>query len=207
MVVGGLLLAAGAGRRMGRPKALLRGPDGVPWVAAAVRVLAAGGCDPVLVVVGAEAEEVAALVPPPALVVVADGWVEGMGASLRTGLAELAASAGPEVEAVLVGLVDTPGVTPAVAGRLVATATGPASAAGAATHHGRGTAVLLRAGYGGVPGHPVVLGRDHWAGVAATARGDAGARAYLAGHVLDLVECGDVGDGRDVDEPDSGGGP
>jgi CTP:molybdopterin cytidylyltransferase MocA len=82
--VAALLLAAGAGRRLGGPKALLRDADGTPWVERAARRLAAAGCHPVVVVVGARASEVAALVPP-ALVPAADvveaaGWTEGMGA-------------------------------------------------------------------------------------------------------------------------------
>ena len=42
-------------------------------------------------------------------------------------------------------------------------------------------------------------GRDHWAGVVATATGDAGARAYLRGRTVTLVEVADVADGADVD--------
>ena len=49
-----LLLAAGAGRRMGRPKALVAGADGTPWVVSAVRTLRDGGCTDVLAVAGAE---------------------------------------------------------------------------------------------------------------------------------------------------------
>jgi len=94
MTVAGLLLAAGAGRRMGGPKALLRHPDGVTWVARAVRVLREGGCDPVLVVVGAQADAVEADVMADGVdgvsVVRAAGWAEGMGASLRSGLDALA---------------------------------------------------------------------------------------------------------------------
>ncbi len=192
--VAGLLLAAGAGRRMGTPKGLLRDPDGAPWVARSVGVLAAGGCSPVSVVVGAAAADVAALVPPDARVVEATGWDEGMGASLRAGLAALAAPAeatdvSDEPVAVVVMLVDTPGVTAEVVARL-ATRAAPEA--------------LARAGYDGVPGHPVLLGRDHWAGVAASARGDAGAREYLRGRDdVVLVECGDVGDGTDLDTPDA----
>jgi CTP:molybdopterin cytidylyltransferase MocA len=192
--IAGLLLAAGAGRRMGLPKALVRdGDDGAAWVTRSARTLAAGGCDPVLVVVGARAAEVSALVPPTARVVGAPGWAEGMGASLRAGLQAVTAAAAaepePDVVAVLVGLVDTPGVTPQVVARLVA----HASEAGAAG--------LARATYEGVPGHPVVLGRAHWSAVAAQAAGDAGARGYLAGRTVSAVECGDVGDGRDIDSP------
>jgi CTP:molybdopterin cytidylyltransferase MocA len=187
--VAALLLAAGAGRRFGVPKALLRDDDGVPWVERAARRLVHGGCSPVIVVVGARAAEAAAVVPPglvpPRDVVEAAGWTEGMGASLRAGLVALSARS-PAPDAVLVGLVDTPGTTVDVVRRVAAAA-------------GQGPSVLARAAFDGVPGHPVLLGRDHWAGVRAAAVGDAGARDYLRGRFVDLVECGDVGSGVDVD--------
>jgi CTP:molybdopterin cytidylyltransferase MocA len=63
--------------------------------------------------------------------------------------------------------------------------------------------VLARAAYAGRPGHPVLLGRAHWAGVAAAAVGDAGARGYLAGRAdVRLVECGDLATPDDVDTPE-----
>ena len=52
-----------------------------------------------------------------------------------------------------------------------------------------------------MPGHPVVMGRDHWLGVLDVAVGDQGARDYLAAHDHLLVECGDLATGRDVDTP------
>lgn len=190
--VGALLLAAGAGRRLGAPKALLRDPTGVPWVERAARRLVVGGCAPVLVVVGARAAEVAALVPPalvpPADVVEAAGWHEGMGASLRAGLVALVERS-PLPDAVLVALVDTPGMTGEVVRRVAAAVRGPAG----------GPAVLARAAFDGVPGHPVLLGRDHWAGVRGAACGDAGARDYLRSRTVRLIECSDVGSGVDVD--------
>jgi nicotine blue oxidoreductase len=186
--VAGLLLAAGAGRRMGGPKALLQDAGGTAWVTRAALVLSAGGCTPVLVVAGAAAEQVVPLLPEGVPSVVAADWAEGMGASLRAGLAALAripAAAG--ADAVLIGLVDTPGVDAAVVTRLLGVA---------------GPEVLARAAYHGKPGHPVLLGRRHWAAVAATAAGDAGARGYLAGRDdVRLVECGDVGSGDDLDVP------
>ena len=57
MTVAGLLLAAGAGRRMGGPKALLE-LDGEALVQRGIRLLHDGGCAPVVVVVGAAAEQV-----------------------------------------------------------------------------------------------------------------------------------------------------
>ncbi|WP_343946420.1 nucleotidyltransferase family protein, partial [Pseudonocardia zijingensis] len=92
---------------MGRPKALVA-LDGEPLVRRAVRVLADGGCGPLVVVVGAAAEEVEALLPAGVRAVVADGWAEGMGASLRAGLAALEALE-PVPDAALVHLVDLPG--------------------------------------------------------------------------------------------------
>lgn len=164
---------------MGRPKALLRDDDGTSWLVRAADVLAAGGCRGVTVVLGASAEEARALVPPGVGLVVAEDWVDGMGASLRTGLAGLTG------ESALVSLVDLPDVSADVVSRVLAAATGPAA--------------LARATYDGTPGHPVLLGRDHWAGVASAARGDRGARDYLATHEVTRVECGDLATGRDVD--------
>jgi CTP:molybdopterin cytidylyltransferase MocA len=190
--VAGLLLAAGAGRRMGGPKALLRHPDGEAWVTRAARMLAEGGCDPVLVVLGAAADQARALVPAGARVVVAMDWSQGMGASLRRGLFALIADRSAEREAappvaVLVALVDTPGVNAGVVARVRAAAAGPQ--------------VLARAAYRQVPGHPVLLGADHWQPAAEQAAGDAGARQYLAGRSVALVECADLGSGDDVDRP------
>ncbi|WP_201930928.1 nucleotidyltransferase family protein [Nocardioides donggukensis] len=178
MQVHGLLLAAGAGRRMGRPKALVD-----DWLSRGVRALRVGGCDPVTVVLGAASDEaVARLGDDLAMVVVATDWAEGMGASLRAGLAALS-----PLDAVLVTLVDLPDVGADVIARLLAAPVGATT--------------LRRAAYDGIPGHPVLLGRDHWAGVAESATGDRGARDYLAAREVEVVECGDLATGRDVDRP------
>jgi len=177
----GLLLAAGAGSRYGGPKALVRDADGTSWLLRAVHALVP--CDGVTVVLGASAAEVAQLLPPSVDVVVADDWQSGMGASLRSGLAAVTES---PADSVLVTLVDLPDVTPEVVGRVLAAQDGAAS--------------LARASYDGVPGHPVLIGRDHWAGVAAAAVADRGARDYLAEAPVTLVDCSDLATGVDVDE-------
>ena len=105
----GLLLAAGAGTRMGKPKALMRDPDGTSWLSRTVAVLQEGGCEAVTVVLGASADDAAPLLEDTgAAVVVAEDWSEGMGASLRAGLRALA---GSDAVAAVVMLVDLPDVT------------------------------------------------------------------------------------------------
>jgi CTP:molybdopterin cytidylyltransferase MocA len=179
--VEGLLLAAGAGRRMGKPKALVTDERG-PWLVRGVEILRAGGCRRVTVVLGAEAARAGALLTDPDVAVtVADDWAEGMGASLRAGLRSLE---GSDEDGVVVSLVDLPDLVPEVVTRVIEAGSGPAA--------------LSRATYDGSPGHPVLLGRDHWDGVIETAVGDQGARAYLADHAVTLVECGDLASGRDV---------
>jgi CTP:molybdopterin cytidylyltransferase MocA len=170
---------------MGRPKALVE-IDGEPLVRRALRTLADGGAAPLVVVLGARAAQVRPLLPADVNVVEAGDWADGMGASLRAGLTALESA---ETAATVVHLVDLPGVPAEAVARLCAAAGGPES--------------LARATYGGRPGHPVLIGRAHWAGVRAAAVGDAGARGYLAGRTdVRSVECGDLAVADDVDTPE-----
>lgn len=177
---------------MGGPKALLRPtPGGPTLLERAVTTLRAAGLERVVVVVGAAGDDVAALVTASGCEAVnAVDWDEGMGASLRAGLRFLAtAPPGGTPALALVTLVDLPDVTAEVVTRVL-----DAVSAGA-------RAALVRAAYDGVPGHPVAIGRDHWAGVTGAATGDRGARDYLRTTAHVLVECGDLATGRDVDVP------
>lgn len=183
MSIDGLLLAAGAGRRMGGPKALVRDDDGTSWLQRSVEVLREGGCDRVLVVLGAAVDEPRRLLHGSGVqVVVAPDWADGMSASLRAGLGTLTDGT---ADAAAVTLVDLPDVGAAVVRRVLAA---PVS-----------TATLRRATYDGRPGHPVLFGRDHWAAVGSVATGDRGGSRYLQEQGVDLVECGDLATGRDVD--------
>ncbi|MDH6624717.1 CTP:molybdopterin cytidylyltransferase MocA [Streptomyces sp. LBL] len=181
----GLLLAAGGGRRLGgRPKALLP-HRGRPLVEYAADVLRAAGCTRVHVVLGAAADRVREQAELGDCVLVENpDWADGMGSSLRAGLDSLA---GTGARAALVSLVDQPGIGAEAAARVLAA--------------GRDETSLVSAAYDGVRGHPVLLGAAHWAGIAATATGDRGARAYLKAHdeALTLVECGDVAQPYDID--------
>jgi nicotine blue oxidoreductase len=190
--VAGLLLAAGGGRRLGgRPKALLE-HHGRPLVEYAVRVLREGGCAPVHVVLGAAADRVRREADLSGCAVSDNpDWAEGMGSSLRVGLASLAEErAGGPVDAALVLLVDQPGIGAEAVARVRAAY--------------RSRASLVAAAYGGRRGHPVLFGADRWAAIAESAEGDRGARAYLAAHAdaVTLVECGDVAKAYDIDTPE-----
>jgi CTP:molybdopterin cytidylyltransferase MocA len=180
----GLVLAAGAGSRYGRPKALARAEDGTPWVELAVRTMRDAGCEHVLVTLGASADEAVPLVPADAQIVLVADWPEGLSASLRAGLD--AASALP-VDALVITPVDTPAATAGAAIRVLERAGGTVRS------------VLVRAVYAGRPGHPAVIGRAHWAALRETLAGDSGAGRYLTAHAALEVECGDLWSGADVD--------
>ncbi|MFE3485879.1 MULTISPECIES: NTP transferase domain-containing protein [Streptomyces] len=183
--VAGVLLAAGGGRRLGgRPKALLE-HRGRPLVEHAVRSLRDGGCGPLHVVLGAAADEVRARADlTGCTVTVNPDWEEGMGSSLRLGLAALGAG---DTDAALVLLVDQPGIGAEAVARVRLAY--------------RSRASLAAASYGGERGHPVLFGADRWADIAAGAVGDRGARAYLREHrdAITLVECSDVAEAYDID--------
>lgn len=173
----GVLLAAGAGRRYGKPKVLVGN-----WLDTAVAALRGGGCDDVVVVLGAA--DVRA--PAGVTTIIAPDWAAGLSASLRTGLAQAARM---RADYAVVHVIDTPDVGAAVIARVLARALAASSG-------------LARAYFGDRPGHPVVLARPAWSEVLATATGDRGAGRYL--HTRDdvvRVDCGDLASGRDIDEP------
>jgi nicotine blue oxidoreductase len=185
VAVAGIVLAAGAGRRFGGPKALLR-LGGQTLLERSAGVLQAGGCTPVIAVLGCPLAA-----PLPALPGVQlswnPDWQEGIGASLRHGLDRLASS--PEVSATVVVLVDQPNLAPAAVRRVI-------------DAHRRG-AVVAVACYAGHRGHPVVIDRSCWPGVRQSAVGEQGARAFMRAHpelVADVV-CDDAGAPDDIDQP------
>jgi CTP:molybdopterin cytidylyltransferase MocA len=188
--VAGLVLAAGGGRRIGVPKALLR-LDGQLLVERAVAVLREAGCAPVVVVLGAGADRVRAEADLGNAVVVENGeWATGLGSSLRAGLAALADT---PADAAVVLLVDTPGVTAEAVRRVAALPYRQA---------------LVCATYQGRRGHPMLFGRAHWSGISTLAKVDVGARPYLlahAGEVLD-VNCEGVATDDDIDTADVAAG-
>ena len=179
--VAGILLAAGEGSRLGRPKALVE-LGGQTLAERGVALLRAGGADPVLVVTGAAAVEIDG-----ARAVHNPDWRSGMGSSLAAGLRALDET-GPG--AAVIALADQPLVGAEAVRRLIAAYQAGASVAVAA--------------YAGKPRNPVLIAREHWAAVTELAAGDTGARPFLRARpdLVALVECGDTGSPDDVDTPE-----
>jgi CTP:molybdopterin cytidylyltransferase MocA len=188
--VAGVLLAAGQGSRFGQPKALVE-LDGQTLAERGVNLLRAGGADPILVVTGAVQVKLNGT-----HAIHNEQWHTGMGSSLCVALRALQEGADGDrsattldVAAVVVALADQPLVGAEAVARLIAAYRGGASVAVAA--------------YDGQPRNPVLLAREHWPEVIATATGDRGARAFLRARpdLVTLVECGDTGSPDDIDTP------
>lgn len=176
----GVVLAAGAGARLGGgPKALaaVAGRKMYEWPLAALRD---GGVDEVVVVVGAVPFDVEG-----AEVVRCEDWSEGLAASLRRGVAWAARERG--AEAVVIALADQPLLDARAVARVLA-----------ARAPGDGV-TAVRATYDDVPNHPTVLESSLFDAVA-TLRGDQGARPLL--HAARLVPCDGLGAPDDVDTPE-----
>jgi len=181
--VAGVLLAAGEGSRFGRPKALVE-LNGQTLAERGVGLLRAGGADPILVVTGAATVELGGT-----YTVYNPAWRSGMGSSLRAAL-QVLIDTSTDVGAVVVALADQPLVGAEAVARLIA-----------AYRDGAPVAV---AAYDGQARNPVLLAREHWAEVIATATGDQGARTFLRARpdLVTLVECGDTGRPDDIDTPE-----
>src|SRR4051794_13351487 len=182
-MIGGLVLAAGGSSRFGGPKQLAP-LDGRPLLEHVLMTMAASPLERVVVVLGANAPAVAAGVPlHGAEVVLCERWAEGIAASLRSGVAAL-----EDCDAVGVALGAQPRLSSQAVARVVSQ---------------RGADELaVRATYGGVPGHPVLLERTLLARVPSL-HGDAGARELLHGVPIREVACDGLGSPDDVDTPEA----
>lgn len=175
---GAIVLAAGASTRFAAGHKLLAALDGRPVLEHVLAAASDAGLDDAVVVLGARAGDIRAAVDlHGARPVECPDWAEGQSASLRRGLDALG-----DVDAAVILLGDQPRIG-AEAIRRVLAARGPGADA-------------VRATWGGLPGHPVVLERALFDRVRAL-RGDRGARALLAG--ARPVACDGLGSPLEID--------
>lgn len=181
-----MIIAAGGGRRIGGPEALLHQGE-KPLVRQMIDTMTEAGCEQVVVVLGAAADQVRETADlSGAAVVINRAWGTGVGSSIRAGLAALTDDG---IEAVVVVPVDMPGLTAAAVQRVTALPYPD---------------VLVCATYGGLRGYPMLFGRRHWSGIATLASADVGARPYLLAHKDQIVDisCDSVADGSRIDSPE-----
>lgn len=184
---------------MGLPKALVRLDNGHSLVTNGLRILREGGCQDIILVLGAGDEAVRKSLDaarPQIAEIMGDGrlfivsnpdYEQGISSSVRVGLLGME-HLESEPAGAIVQLVDTPDISPDAIEK-VARAVAPG--------------VLAMATYDGTPGHPMLFGREHWRPIATSVTGDEGARQYLKGRT-DVVQvpCDGLGSPNDVDTPE-----
>jgi len=181
----GIILAAGESRRMGFPKALL--PYRNETFLDTLIGLFATRCDPVIVVVGAGADQIRSRIARPATFVVNPDYTRGMTTSLQCGLRMVP----PEAEGVLFTLVDHPSVASSTIDALLAPSP-------------EGTALLRVPRYGANRGHPIWFSRDLITEFLAIPEGGA-ANEVVHRHrpETQFIDLDDPGIVADIDDPEA----
>lgn len=182
------MLAAGASRRLGRPKQLVR-HKGATLLERTVNAAVHGGADPVVVVLGAAADTIQPQLPifPKSVRFVRHArWAKGMGTSIACGVEALVAT-DPTVRAVLILVCDQPRLNPAVLKRFLAEAR---------VNPGK----ILLADHGAGRGPPVLFPRRYF-GELLKLRGDTGARGIHRNHPEAVATIPFPGGAFDIDTP------
>lgn len=178
-----IVLAAGGSSRFGAPKQAAP-VDGRPMLTGLLERLTGSAPQPRVVVLGAQAELIADLVPRGEWsFVINKDWATGIGSSLQAGLA-----AAPIAEQVLVVLGDLAWLKAEAIERVVQRAQ-------------VSNADVVRAFDGDLPGHPLLL-RGAALIAARSQSGGSGMRPLLSQLSVDRVECDGLGVASDVDQPD-----
>jgi molybdenum cofactor cytidylyltransferase len=187
--VAALVLAAGRSTRMGAVNKMLAQIGGKPLVRIAAEQALASRARPVIVVTGHEREKVeSALKGLPVRLVHNPNYVDGLGTSLKVGIAAVP----EESDAVIVCLGDMPQVDAALIDRLIA-----------AFDPERGGLVVVPS-IDGRRGNPVVWSRRFFQDLMGI-QGDVGARYLIGNYAESVVEVPVAGEAAltDVDTPES----
>ena len=188
--VAGVVLAAGASRRLGTAKQLLVDETGQPLVARAAAQLLEAGCEPVVVVTGfAHADVAAAVAKLPVDVAFNDEWEEGIGASIRCAVKQLEGRSGTIIKAVLFTLCDVPSVSARHLGDIIASSSRLEVRVASEFRSDAGAVVR---------GIPALFPREDWPELRELG-GDRGARDLLRAPGTSAVFLS--GGGHDLDTP------
>lgn len=184
-----IILAAGASTRMGRPKQLLT-YDGHTFLRKAAEAAAASVCRPLLVVLGAYADQLhSEIYDLPTHQVVNTRWAEGMGSSIRAGMEALDLCDRKSVtDAVVLMLCDQPFVTAAVINNLV-------------TAFRANSKGIVASEYSGTVGVPALFGSEYFAALASL-NSAAGAKQIITAHASDVMRVPFPQGTTDVDTPE-----
>ena len=184
-----IILAAGASTRMGRPKLLLTYGSRT-LLRHAAETAAASICRPILVVLGAYANQLQGEIEDlPVRPVINERWADGMGSSIQVSVEALNTyDRADSTEALILMLCDQPYVTAAVINDLVT------------AYHLNGKGIIASE-YAGTLGAPALFGREYFAALA-TMRGSAGAKHIIAAHASNVVPVPFPKGMMDIDTPE-----
>lgn len=168
--IGAVILAAGTSSRMGEAKQLLR-LGGNTLLGQVLENVRGSRVNDIVLVLGHEAEQIKGMVSTVSLsVVINESYQQGMGTSLRTGLAALS----PGVDAALIVLADQPFIQPETLDLLM-------------DQYMQSNAQIVIPTYKGFRGNPVLLDRSVFSEVMALT-GDIGCRSIFGNHLEGIVK-------------------
>ncbi len=189
-MIAAVVLAAGGSSRLGRPKQLVEF-GGRSLLRNAVEAAVGGGCDPVVVILGAEAERIRPELEGLAVVAVTNPcWRHGVATSIRRGVAEVEQLC-PEVEGVVLIACDQPLLSPAIIRALIE----------AHRDCSERAAAMVASAYAETLGTPALFGRDHF-GSLGQLDGDRGARGLLRESAPRVVTVAWPQGAVDIDRPE-----
>jgi len=188
MPVPAILLAAGASRRLGQPKQLVR-IGGETLLARTIRVVSEAGANPVLVVLGANRESIAEDVDLSQVrAVVNRDWELGIASSIRAGTNALQ-HLEPKVQAAMILVCDQPELNAEHLKRLIG------------SFEQAGEPLIVASRYAGVAGIPTIFPASQFAKLLAL-EGDAGARFLLRNPDCPMIAIDFEGGEADIDTPE-----
>jgi molybdenum cofactor cytidylyltransferase len=184
--VGAVILAAGGSTRMGYPKQLIE-HEGEALVRRAAATALAAGAQPVLVIVGASAEEVSDELAglDGVKILYNERWETGLASSLSAGLGAL--NADRLIDGALVMVVDQPLIDAEALRRLMS----------AFDERHR----IVASAYDEIVGVPVVIGSEYFQALM-TLNGDEGAGRWLRARLADVTQIDVASASVDIDTPE-----